>query len=138
MREGQSEVLVVGAGPAGLWLALSLAEAGVQVSIIDRESRITARNYACALHPFTLKLLNRFGLTTAAIERGRRVERVAFYEGQSRRAEVDLSKLGGDFPFLLILPQSALESLLERRLLQAGIAVQWNHRFDGLVEEQEQ
>src|SRR5437773_9024112 len=138
MREGQTEVLVVGAGPVGLWLALSLAEAGVQVSIIDRESRITARNYACALHPFTLKLLNRLGLATAAIERGSRVEKLAFYEGQSRRAEVDLSKLPGDFPFVLILPQSTLESLLEQRLRQAGVGVQWNHRFDALAEEQEQ
>jgi 2-polyprenyl-6-methoxyphenol hydroxylase-like FAD-dependent oxidoreductase len=138
MREGQTEVLVVGAGPVGLWLALSLAEAGVQVSIIDRESRITARNYACALHPLTLKLLNRFGLTTAALERGRRIQKLAFYEGQSRQAEIDLSNLPRDFPFLLLLPQSALEGLLEQRLRQSGVTVQWNHRFAGLVEEQEQ
>jgi len=138
MREGQTEVLVVGAGPVGLWLALSLAEAGVQVTIVDRESRITARNYACALHPATLKLLNRFELATAAIERGRRVQRVAFFEGPSREAEVDLSKVPADFPFLLILPQSSLESLLEQRLRQAGVTVQWNHRFDALAEEQEQ
>jgi len=138
MKEGQTEVLVVGAGPVGLWLALSLAEAGVEVSIVDRESRVTARNYACALHPATLNLLDRFGLATAAIERGRRVQKVAFYEGQSRQAEVDLSKVPADFPFLLVLPQSALESLLEQRLRQAGVTVHWNHRFEGLVEEQEQ
>lgn len=138
MREGQTEVLVVGAGPVGLWVALSLAETGVQVTIVDRESRITARNYACALHPATIKLLNRFDLAMPAIERGRRVHRVAFYEGESRHAEVDLSKVGGDFPFVLILPQSALEGLLEERLRQAGVTVQWNHRFEGLVEEQEQ
>src|SRR5437016_773859 len=111
MREGQTEVLVVGAGPVGLWIALSLAEAGVQVSIIDRESGITARNYACALHPGTLKLLDRFGLAAAAVERGRRVQKFAFYEGRSRAAELDLSKIAGDFPFLLLLPQSALESI---------------------------
>jgi len=138
MREARTEVLVVGAGPVGLWLALSLAEAGVQVTIVDRESRITARNYACALHSATLKLLNRFGLASAALERGRRVQKVAFYDGPSRHAELDLSKLAGDFPFLLILPQSALESLLEQRLRQAGVAVQWNHRFEDLAEEQEQ
>src|SRR5690348_6450299 len=101
MREGQTEVLVVGAGPVGLWLALSLAEAGVQVTIVDGESRITARNYACALHSATLKLLDRFGLASAALERGRRVQKMAFYEGASRHAVVDLYKITGDFPFLL-------------------------------------
>ena len=138
MREGQTEVLVVGAGPVGLWLSLLLADAGAEVSIVDRESRITARNYACALHPFTLKLLDRFGLGSAAVERGRRIEKIAFYEGQARQAQIDLSQLPGEFPFLLILPQSALESLLEQHLRQKGVAVQWNHRFDGLVEEEEQ
>ena len=138
MREGQTEVLVIGAGPVGLWLALSLAEAGVQVTIVDRQSRITARNYACALHPATLKLLNRFGLADAAIQRGRRLQKMAFYEGQSRHAEIDLSRLSADYPFLLILPQSDLESLLEQRLHQAGVAVQWNHRFEALAEEQQQ
>jgi len=138
MREGQTEVLVAGAGPVGLWLALSLAETGVQVSIIDRESRVTARNYACALHPSTLKLLDRFSLAAAAIERGRRIEKVAFYDGQSRQAEIDISKLRTDFPFLVILPQSALESLLEQRLRQAGVVVQWNHRFESMEEEQQQ
>jgi 2-polyprenyl-6-methoxyphenol hydroxylase-like FAD-dependent oxidoreductase len=117
---------------------LSLAESGVQVSIIDRESRITARNYACALHPSTLKLLKRFDLATPAIERGRRVEKVAFYDGQTRHAEIDLSKLSEEFPFLLILPQSQLESLLEQRLRQARVAVEWNHRFDGLQEDQQE
>jgi len=138
MREGQTEVLVIGAGPVGLWLALSLTEAGVQVTIVDRESRITARNYACALHPLTLKLLDRYGLANQALDRGRRIQKLAFYEGPDRQAEIDLSRMTGEFPFLLILPQSALESLLEQRLRQAGVAVQWNHRFEGLVEEEEQ
>src|SRR5204863_753110 len=80
----------------------------------------------------------RFGLAAAAVERGRRVQKFAFYEGRSRAAELDLSKIAGDFPFLLLLPQSALESILEQRLRQAGIGVQWNHRFDDLVEEEQQ
>lgn len=138
MREGRTEVLVVGAGPVGLWTALSLAEAGVEVTIIDRESRVTARNYACALHPSTLKLLDRFELASAAIDRGRCIQTLAFYEGESRQAELDFSRASRDFPFLLLLPQSALESLLEQRLRQAGVAIRWNHRFEGLVEEQEE
>jgi 2-polyprenyl-6-methoxyphenol hydroxylase-like FAD-dependent oxidoreductase len=137
MRESQTEVLVVGAGPVGLWSALLLAERGIEVSLIDREARTTARSYACALHPATLRQLDQFGLAESAIERGRRIETVAFYDGASRQGEVRLSKLGGDFPFLLILPQSALEGLLEQRLRSAGVPVHWNHRFEGLTEEVE-
>ncbi len=135
MRKGQTEILVVGAGPVGLWTALLLAEAGLDVTIIDREQRTTARTYACALHPRTLILLQRLGLDGPALESGRRIQTVAFYDGRTRQAELDLAKAGGPFPFLLILPQHALEGLLEQRLAQAGVRVDWNHRFDALKEE---
>jgi 2-polyprenyl-6-methoxyphenol hydroxylase-like FAD-dependent oxidoreductase len=137
MRQTQTEVLVVGAGPVGLWTALLLAESGIEITLIDREIRTAARSYACALHPATLRLLDRFGLAESVIERGRRVETIGFYDGAGRQAEIRLSKLPGEFPFLLILPQSAFEGLLEQRLRAAGAGVYWNHRFEDLTPENE-
>jgi 2-polyprenyl-6-methoxyphenol hydroxylase-like FAD-dependent oxidoreductase len=117
--------------------ALSLAQAGVEVEIIDREDRATARSYACALHPRTLKLLDGLGLAEAVISQGRRVPTVAFYDIGTRRAEIRLRDLGGPFPFLVVAPQSVLEGVLEERLLKKhGIKVKWNHRLD-LFEEKE-
>jgi 2-polyprenyl-6-methoxyphenol hydroxylase-like FAD-dependent oxidoreductase len=137
MREERTEVLVVGAGPVGLWTALLLAEAGIEVILIDQEERTAARSYACALHPQTLARLQRLGLAEALLEQGRRVPTVAFYDHEARRAEIRLSELGGEFPFLLILPQNVLERALEERLRRAGVNVRWNHRFDRFAEEQE-
>ena len=49
MREERTEVLVVGAGPVGLLTAILLAEAGIEVRIVDREERTTSRRArACA------------------------------------------------------------------------------------------
>jgi 2-polyprenyl-6-methoxyphenol hydroxylase-like FAD-dependent oxidoreductase len=137
MREERTEVLVVGAGPVGLLSSLLLAEAGLEVTVIDREERTAARSYACALHPRALKLLARLGLASPLLEQGQRVRTVAFYDGDSRRAEIQLGDPEGEFPFLLILPQNALESVLEQRLLQAGVKVNWNHRFDAVQDEPE-
>jgi 2-polyprenyl-6-methoxyphenol hydroxylase-like FAD-dependent oxidoreductase len=130
MREERTEVLVVGAGPVGLLTAILLAEAGIEVKIIDREERTTARSYACALHPRVLKLLSPMGLAAPVIERGRRIQTVAFYDGAARRAEVKLAELGGEFPFMVILPQNEFEGVLEEGLRKAGVTVNWNHRFD--------
>jgi len=130
MREERTEVLVVGAGPVGLLTAILLPEAGIEVKIIDREERTTARSYACALHPRVLKLLSPMGLAAPVIERGRRIQTVAFYDGAARRAEVKLAELGGEFPFMVILPQNEFEGVLEERLRKAGVTVNWNHRFD--------
>src|ERR1035441_6716747 len=130
MREERTEVLVVGAGPAGLLIAILLAEAGIEVKIIDREERTAARSYACALHGRTLKLLSQMGLAAGVLDRGRRIQLMAFYDGAERRAEVKLSELGGEFPFMVILPQNVFEGVLEERLRKTGVTVNWNHRFD--------
>ncbi|MGH7972555.1 MAG: FAD-dependent monooxygenase [Limisphaerales bacterium] len=138
MREGHTEVLVVGAGPVGLWTALLLADAGVEVAIIDQQVRTAARSYACALHPRTLGLLNRFGLPAALAPRGRSVSRLAFFDREKTRAGIDLAESGGEFPHLFIVPQNALEDELEKRLRLAGVTVHWNHRFVNLTEEETQ
>jgi 2-polyprenyl-6-methoxyphenol hydroxylase-like FAD-dependent oxidoreductase len=135
MHENETEVLVVGAGPVGLLTALLLAEKGIKVEIIDREERTTARSYACGLHPRTLGLLHGLGLTPGLLEQGKRLTKVAFYDGLERKAEVDLKLLPGEFPFLLVLPQNVLEEVLEKRLVQAGVAVHWNYRFDSFQAE---
>jgi 2-polyprenyl-6-methoxyphenol hydroxylase-like FAD-dependent oxidoreductase len=138
MRENKTDVLVVGAGPTGLLTAVALAEADIDVEIIDREERTAARSYACALHSSTLELLDRLGLADTVLELGRRVHTIAFYDGEKRRAEISLSDLGGDFPFLLVLPQSQLEAVLTQRLRQkSGLAVKWNHRFDAVQCEED-
>ena len=130
MHEDRTEVVVVGAGPTGLWTALLLAQAGIEVTIVECADRPAARSYACALHPSTLRLLHRFGLATPAIEQGRSIQKVAFYDGPNRQTEVSLGSVDAEFPFLLVLPQCDLESALEHALRASGVNVYWNHRFD--------
>lgn len=132
-REHEIEVLVAGAGPVGLFSALALAENGIQVEIIDSEWRVAAQSYACALHPRTIRLLDQKGLGAELFEIGRRIDTVGFFEGEFRRAEIKLSELNSEHPFLLVLPQYAFENLLEHRLEQHDrVKVEWNHRLADL------
>ncbi len=124
------DALVVGAGPVGMMTALSLAERGLNAQIIDEEWRTAAHSYACALHPRTLRLLKLLALADDAVALGERMDTVGFYDGTRRRAEVRLSALPGEFPFLLVLPQSEFEGLLERTLRERwNLDVLWNHRL---------
>jgi 2-polyprenyl-6-methoxyphenol hydroxylase-like FAD-dependent oxidoreductase len=112
-RTDETEVLVVGAGPVGMLTALLLAKEGIHVKIIDKEERTAARSYACVLHPATLQLLDRIGLMKDIRPLGQVIDQVAFYEGQTRRAEIKFSELSGDFRYALALPQGVLEQALE-------------------------
>ncbi|MBI3849967.1 MAG: FAD-dependent monooxygenase [Verrucomicrobia bacterium] len=132
-RREDTEVLVVGAGPVGMFTALWLAESGIRVKIIDQESRTAAHSYACALHPRTLELLDQVGLAEEVEELGHRIDTIAFYEDRVRRAELKLAELPVKYPCVVVLPQSALESLLEQRLrLTRRVEVDWNCRLSGL------
>ena len=131
-RRHKTEVLVVGAGPVGLYSALRLADSGVDVEIVDKQWRSTGQSYALALHPSTLRLLDEAGIVGELIEEGRCVNRIALMGEGKRQAELRFDELPGEFPFLLVLPQSALESVLERRLRRAGVRVRWNHRVSRL------
>lgn len=126
----RTDVLVVGAGPAGLLTALELARAGVQVEIIDRAWHASTESYACALHPASLEHLNQLGLAEAALERGARIDVIAFYEGPHRRADLRWDAFPSAFPHLAVLPQNHLEAILEKSLREAGVPVRWGHRLD--------
>jgi 2-polyprenyl-6-methoxyphenol hydroxylase-like FAD-dependent oxidoreductase len=128
----ETDVLVVGAGPVGLMSALVLAERDVRTEIVDEEWRTGAHSYALALHPHSLALLDELGLAGEVLRAGRRIETVAFYDGSRRRSELHFARLPGEFPFLTVLRQDALEDLLEKRLAQRHIKVHWNHRMRAL------
>jgi 2-polyprenyl-6-methoxyphenol hydroxylase-like FAD-dependent oxidoreductase len=136
LRREKTEVLVVGAGPVGMYTALLLAERGLRVEIIDEAWRTAAHSYACALHPRTLEQLARLGLSAELLELGRRIERAAFFAGNKRQAEIRFDQISAEFPYVLVLPQSDFEGLLEHQLSRNwGIQVHWNHRLSGFHEE---
>ena len=123
------EVLVVGAGPVGLFSALSLAERSIEVEVIDEAPTTASHSYALALHPRSLELLDGLGINPVTIQNSLRIDKVAFYEGSDRRAVLRLSDLPAEFPYALILRQSHLEDLLERALEKRKTKVKWLHRL---------
>ena len=122
------QVLVTGAGPVGLFAALSLAERGIDVQIIDKEWRGSSHSYALALHPEALRLLDALGAAKDLIKQGRRVTSLGFYVGGDRVGALDLTGQDEAFPYLLVAPQSALEQVLESQLKKRGVGIHWNHQ----------
>jgi 2-polyprenyl-6-methoxyphenol hydroxylase-like FAD-dependent oxidoreductase len=135
VRHSDPEVLVVGAGPVGLVAALFLQQHGVRVEIIDTHQRTTQYSYALAIHPRTLQILEEAGLAEALINAGRKLTKVAYYEGRERRAEIDYSRLASSHPYLLVVRQSLLERTAAEALQQKNLKVRWGHRLQGLAVE---
>ncbi|MEG1038338.1 MAG: FAD-dependent monooxygenase [Pseudomonas sp.] len=121
------EVLIVGAGPTGLVLALWLSKLGIKVRIIDKSAAPGTTSRALAVQARTLELYRQLDLTAAILEQGHRVPAANLWVKGQAAAHLPFSSIGGGFtpyPFLHIYPQDEHEKLLIERLQGYGVEVE--------------
>ena len=121
------DVLIIGAGPTGLALALWLTKLGVKVRILDKALAPGLTSRALAVQARTLELYRQLDLAEAVVERGHRTPAVNLWVRGRAAARIAFDALGEGltpYPFLQIFPQDEHERLLIARLQQFGIAVE--------------
>lgn len=116
----RTEVLVVGAGPVGLAVAVSLAGAGRQVTVVDRQAAGANTSRASVVHPRTLEMLERIGVSERLTGLGIHVEQFNIAEGDRTLVPVRFDKLPTAYPYVLMIPQSVTEQVLLERLTELG------------------
>lgn len=124
----QSDVLIVGAGPTGLVLALYLAKCGIRPRIIEKNSGPGQASRAMVVQARTLEFYRQLGFAEEVIRKGIKVERIHLREGDREAATFKLADMGegiSPYPFALSFPQDEHERLLVERLKAAGIEVEW-------------
>jgi 2-polyprenyl-6-methoxyphenol hydroxylase-like FAD-dependent oxidoreductase len=122
-----TDVLIVGAGPTGLVLALWLTELGVRVRIIDKTAEPGTTSRALAVQGRTLELYNQVGLADAVVERGRKAGAANLWVAGKKVARAVFGDMGvglSPYPYALIFPQDEHERLLIDRLADAGVNVE--------------
>ena len=124
MDTTECDVLVVGAGPTGLTLALQLLARGLRTRIIDKDPGLPKLSRAIGLQPRTLETLDMMGLADRFLELGHRGRGVAVYVNGHRRLGIDMAYCDSDHRFMLHLPQSRTEEVLRARLAELGGAVE--------------
>jgi 2-polyprenyl-6-methoxyphenol hydroxylase-like FAD-dependent oxidoreductase len=120
-------VLIVGAGPTGLVLALWLTRFGVSVRIIDKLPASGTTSRALAVQGRTLEFYQQFGLAQAVVDRGHKVPALNLWVKSRPAARIPLTNLGQGltpFPFPIIFPQDEHEALLIQRLSALGIEIE--------------
>jgi 3-(3-hydroxy-phenyl)propionate hydroxylase len=112
-------VCIVGAGPVGLTLALSLAREGLPVLVVERDRQPSTEWRASTFHPPTLEMCEALGVLDEMLERGLVAPRYQMRDWVSGRvAEFDLGLLENDtkYPFRLQLEQYKYAEILRKRL----------------------
>ena len=129
-----NQILIVGAGPTGLVLALSLARRGVPFRIIDRNAGPGLASRAMAVQARTLEFYDQLGFANEFVSRGIKIEILHLREGGKDVARLNLGNFGqglSPYPFVLSFPQDEHERFLTQKLQALGVSVEWNVELSG-------
>ena len=129
------DVLIVGAGPTGLMLAVQLARRGITATLIERNPGPALQSRALGVQARTLEIYAQLGIVDRALELGQRATGANIWVEGKFGARVPVNDIGRNlspYPFLLILGQDDNERLLGEVLSKHGVTVHWNTELIGL------
>ncbi|MEZ7125444.1 FAD-dependent monooxygenase [Nonomuraea sp. AD125B] len=126
------DVIVVGAGPVGLWLAGELRRAGVPVLVLERAGRPSPHSKALTLHPRTIEVLAMRGIEKEFLDAGITLPNGHFGMLETR---LDFRPLPTRHPYTLFFPQARTEEVLERHARELGARVLRGHAVTGLTQD---
>src|SRR4030088_1245722 len=135
----RTDVLIIGAGPTGLVLALWLTKLGVKVRIVDKTAEPGTTSRALAVQARTLELYQQLDLTEAIVAKGHKVPAVNLWVKGEAAARLSFESIGSGltpYPFLHIFPQDQHERLLIERLQALGVAVERRTELIRFTEEE--
>ncbi|MDA0379417.1 MAG: FAD-dependent monooxygenase, partial [Bacteroidetes bacterium] len=120
MKAMTEDILIVGAGPVGLYLGCKLRAAGLSCTILERREQRMPHSRSIGVHPPALERLQTLGLAAPLVDRGIPVRRGLAFSGGKPLGTLSFNSLPGPFPFVLAVPQHHTESLLEAHFGSMG------------------
>ena len=112
------DVLVIGGGPVGLFMAALLLQQGVSVRILEQRTGAEPHSRAIGIHPPSLDALQGIGVARDLVAEGVPIRRGLAVGGGRTLAEMSFAGVSDSYPFVLSLPQARTAAILEQRVRQ--------------------
>jgi 2-polyprenyl-6-methoxyphenol hydroxylase-like FAD-dependent oxidoreductase len=119
----KTDVLIAGAGPVGLTMASELTRYGLSVRLVDKNTQRTDKSKALVLWARTLELIDRMSPNGADrfIQAGLKTESVNILSENETIGHADMKDVDSKYKFVLMIPQSETERLLEEHLATLNV-----------------
>jgi 2-polyprenyl-6-methoxyphenol hydroxylase-like FAD-dependent oxidoreductase len=124
-----TDVLIVGAGPVGLFLANECSRRGLRWSIIEEHSSQSEHSKALAIFPRTLEIFDMAGIVSPFLENANRVTSVKVVTRERTLAHMQFKPEGTPYEFVAMVPQNVTERLLVQELERNGGSIEYQTKF---------
>ncbi|HEY3927700.1 MAG TPA: FAD-dependent monooxygenase [Candidatus Koribacter sp.] len=126
------DILIVGAGPVGLFLANECARRNLRWRIVEAGPGQSEHSKALAIFPRTLEVFDMAGLVPEFLNVANRVTSVALMSHDRTLARIPFTPEDTPYPFVAMVPQNVTENLLARTLEKRGGEIEYNKSFVSL------
>ncbi|WP_348269171.1 FAD-dependent monooxygenase [Edaphobacter paludis] len=123
------DILIVGAGPVGLFLANECARRGLQYRIVEERSSQSEYSKALAIFPRTLEIFDMAGIVNPFLDVANPVKSVAVVTRDITLARLRFEPEESPYGFVAMVPQNVTERLLVEELKHRGGMVEYNTAF---------
>lgn len=128
------DVLIVGAGPVGLFLANECARRSLRYQIVETRARQSQYSKALAVMPRTLEIFDMAGIARPFAAAANRVTSARLVSQQRDLARLKFMPEESPYPFVGMVPQDVTERLLVEELERKGGRVTYNTTCTGIFE----
>lgn len=126
------QVVVIGAGPTGLWVAAELKLAGIDVVVLDKREQASRHSRSLTIHGRTLETFALRGLADRFLAQGKPLPDWHF---GGLPVRLDFTRFEARYPFMLFIPQTQTEKLLADWAREIGVEVRRSVEVTQLVDE---
>src|SRR3954470_4576315 len=130
-----TDVLIVGAGPVGLFLANECARRGLRYRIIEAPAPQSEHSKALAIFPRTMEIFDMAGVVRPFFEAANRVASVSIIASGRTLAHLHFQPEESPYQFVAMVPQDVTERLLVEQLRAKGGAVEYETSFVTAVQQ---
>ena len=132
----KQEVLIVGAGPVGLALALVLKANDIPIRIIDKRATWSGASKALSVTSRTLELLSLIGVSEEMVATGITSDFIYFFNYKGKKiSEINFKDLHSPYPFMLQLPQNKTIEILTNALKRQGVTVERPYELEEIYKK---
>lgn len=114
MTDLDTDIIIVGGGPVGFYLAGRLIQQGISCKVLEKRTEIDRHSKSLGIHPVSLELFEKVGIIDPFLNEGLKIKKGIAFWNSDPLGEISFESCPPPYSYILALPQWKTESILEK------------------------